>query len=137
MNLHTYGQRNCTKPSGQALSDAHLKELCKHHSDVHVNNQSHVYISLKASDLTSKLAVSQEDALRTTQTSTYVRTYVRGNDRTANIYAYVHLYDTHTHTSTPNTNQLIHGTIPSLSFKCVSCFEVRHYDILIHIGLNK
>ena len=43
-----------------------------HHSDV--NNQSHVYISLKTSGLTSKLAVSQEDALRITQTSTYART---------------------------------------------------------------
>jgi len=41
-----------------------------HHCDVHVNNQSHVYISLKTSGLTSELAVSHEDALCITQNST-------------------------------------------------------------------
>jgi len=41
-----------------------------HHSDVRVNNQSHVYISMKTFGLTSELAVSQEDALCITQNST-------------------------------------------------------------------
>lgn len=66
-------------------------------------------------------------------------THVRGNDRTANVYAYVYLHATHihAHTITPIAKQIIHGIIPTLSFECVSCFEVRYYDILVPIGLNK